>query len=294
MSRFLAILSAIVFLFTVNASAVTFREVPCADLPGLTAKSGAVPKITAGPYLVDMGSNAVTVMWQTDIPTVGKIVVSNGETTAEYTTTKPSRLDSLRIKDLSPDSRYFYRLSVGSKSIASDAFRTFPVNPRPVSFAVYGDTRSNPDRHARVIKAMAAEKNLDFVLHTGDLVSDGSKLENWIPGYFTPTHSLIGRVPFYTVEGNHDGDTFYYQYRGMGNVPWYSFDELNIHVIALDSTQSFDVGSAQYKWLISDLEKHKNAKWKFIVLHSPVYTSGPHGADSSLPHGERSCHAPPR
>lgn len=261
---------------------MSFVEIPCVDLPGSAAKSEAIPKLTAGPYIVKMGTDSVTIMWQTDIPAVARIVVHNTRSTGEYMMSKPARLDSLKIAGLSPDTHYTYRIWVCnsrrlSKGVATDSFQTFPAKPRPVTFAVYGDTRSNPDRHARVVNAMAGEKSLDFVLHSGDLVGDGRKLDLWVPGYFTPARGLIGRVPFYSVQGNHDGETFYRQL--FGDLPrYYSFDVLGIHVIGLDSIDSFDVGSKQYDWLVSDLTKHKDARWKFVFVHAPVYTSGPHGA----------------
>jgi len=280
---FVAVLAA---LLSGQAFAISFAEVPCADLPGVVA-AGATPKLIAGPYLVRMATDSVTVMWQSDVPSVARLLVRSGKSAGEYATTKAARLNAVRIRGLSGGTRYTYRLWVSGSGMpagsqAADSFETFPTKPRPVSFIAYGDTRSNPDRHARVVAAMAGEKSIAFVLHTGDLVGNGRKLDQWIPGYFTPAHAMIGRAPFYPVLGNHDGSTYYFQLLGIPtSEKWYSFDVDGIHVTALDSMESFDVGSDQYKWLISDLEKHKNAKWKFVVLHSPVYTSGPHGAQDA-------------
>jgi len=153
------------------------------------------------------------------------------------------------------------------------------VKNRLVNFAIYGDSRSSPERHGSVIGAMSRESNLDFVINSGDLVRDGTKIDRWVPEYFQPIEGMSGRIPFYAIRGNHDKDTFFYQLLGLPKSPkWRSFSVLGIHMICLDSQESFDVGSDQYKWLISDLVTHKAAKWKFILLHSPVYSSGPHGA----------------
>lgn len=280
--RLFVVAAVLAALLSCQAFAISFAEVPCADLPAAEA-AGGVPKLIAGPYLVKMATDGVTVMWQTDAPSVARLVVNGPKSAGEYTTRKAARLNAVRIKGLSGDTRYAYRLWVsGSGTPVADSFETFPTKPGPVTFLAYGDTRSNPDRHASVINAMAREKGVAFVLHTGDLVGDGRKLEQWIPGYFTPARGMIGRVPFYPVQGNHDGSTYYFQLLGIpASEKWYSFDVDGIHVTALDSMESFDVGSDQYKWLISDLEKHKGAKWKFVFLHSPVYTSGPHGAQDA-------------
>lgn len=283
--RAFTVVAVLAVLLAGQTFAISFTEVPCVDLPGTAAVT--TPKLAARPYLVKMASDSVTIMWQSDVAAVARLIVQSPKSTGEYRTTEPARLNAVRVKGLSPGTRYAYRLWVGpsrtlAASQATDSFVTFPTRLKPVSFIAYGDTRSNPDRHASVIAAMAGEKSIAFVLHTGDLVGDGRKLDQWIPGYFDPAHTMIGRVPFYPVLGNHDGSTYYFQLLGIPtSEKWYSFNVLGIHVTALDSLESFDVGSDQYKWLISDLEKHKSAKWKFVVLHSPVYTSGPHGAEDA-------------
>jgi predicted phosphodiesterase len=283
--RAFAVAAILAVLLAGQGSAISFTEVPCLDLPGIA--SGATAKLAAGPYLVKMASDSVTIMWQSDVPAVARLIVQSGKSTGEYKTTKPARLNAVRVKGLTPGTRYAYRLWVGASrtlaaSQATDTFVTFPTKPGPVSFCAYGDTRSDPDRHARVVAAMAGEKNLAFVLHTGDVVSNGRKLDAWIPGYFAPCHTIIGRVPFYPVRGNHDGSSYYFQLLGFApGEKWYSFDVLGVHVTALDSGEDFDIGSDQYKWLVSDLEKHKSAKWKIVMLHSPVYSSGPHGAEDA-------------
>lgn len=283
--RAFAVVAILAALLAGQVVAMSFTEVRCLDLPAVATSE--TPKLAAGPYLVKMASDSVTIMWQSDSAAVGRLIVQSGRNTAEYKTTKPARLNAVRVVGLSPGTRYAYRLWVGTSrtlaaSQATDSFETFPTKPKPVSFVAYGDTRSNPDRHTRVVAAMAREKNIAFVLHTGDLVGDGRKLAAWTPGYFVPARSMIGKVPFYPVRGNHDGSSFYYQLMGISSdEQWYSFDVLGVHVSALDSAESLDIGSDQYRWLINDLEKHKSSKWKVVMLHSPVYTSGPHGAQDA-------------
>lgn len=126
---------------------------------------------------------------------------------------------------------------------------------------------------------MAAEPDIEFVMHTGDLVSDGRKKELWPKEFFTPAKLLTRNVPFYPVLGNHEFNSVnYYNYFSLPGIErFYSFDLPDIHIIALDSNISFDMESPQYRWLMGDLTKNKDVKWKFIIMHHPTYSSGPHG-----------------
>jgi len=274
-------------VFACSGYAISFNEIHNSDLPTAAAQPNALPRMIAGPYLLKMTDNSVTLMWQTDTLSCGRIVIRGDGKTAEFRTITPSRLGEIVIKNLRPDTRYNYRLWVNNSrgmtgGEATASFETFPNKPERISFAIYGDTRSNPDRHRQVIDAIAREKNIRFVVHTGDLVGDGRKIDLWPVGFFAPTARLISSVPFFPVWGNHDFDTFFPQMFDLPkNRMWYSFNVADIHIIVLDSSKNFGIGSEQYNWLISDLKKNKAAKWKFVILHAPVYTSGPHGAEDA-------------
>ena len=120
------------------------------------------------------------------------------------------------MRGLTPRTDHSYIVSVSSPSGAIQGegsgpgygFRTFPVGPRRITFIVYGDSRTNADRHRKVIQAIQREKDIDFVLHTGDLVTDGTDASEWVPQFFQPAGGLMRRVPFYTELGNHRGRLF--------------------------------------------------------------------------------------
>jgi len=122
---------------------------------------------------------------------------------------------------------------------------------------------------------------VDFVLSSGDLVVDGRLRDNWIAEFFRPAQRLLNHIPVFVAIGNHERESVLFsQYlRTPGGRNWFSFDLCNIHMIALDSQLSYRPGSEQYAWLIKDLDDHKEAKWKFLILHHPPYSSGNHGSD---------------
>jgi len=242
----------------------------------------SAPMLTVGPFVQNLTSNSVTIMWEASTASFGEVKLTVGETEIRRRTECASRQGKLTLEGLKADTVYGYSVTLSSspETTRRGAFRTFPANPRPTRFIVYGDTRTYPKRHRSVIDTMRAERAVDFVLHTGDLVTDGRKSDLWLREFFTPAREMMRNVPFYTVLGNHEHDSpnYFHRLSLPGNERWYSFDVADVHVVALDSNHSFDMGTDQYKWLLGDLAKHANARWKFIFMHHPTYTSGPHGA----------------
>ncbi len=278
-------LAALILILAATACGeATLTEAVGPDLPG---DEGGSARLVAGPYVQNVSTSAATIMWQTDCPATAVLSVSEGGPSATIRTTVPRRLGEVRIGKLFPDTLYTYSVRIGDAPAVEGSFRTFPLAPRPAKFAVYGDTRTHPERHRRVIDAMAKEAGVEFVLLTGDLVSDGRKLETWIPEFLGPAEKMMRSVPFFVAIGNHERDSpNYYTYLALpGNERYYSFDFGDIHVIALDSNIGFDVGSDQYEWLIRDLEWRRDARWKLIFMHHPTYTSGNHGGvtESGVP-----------
>ena len=274
---FLALMS--LFIAGAVQAQLVFSEPSGADLPG---SENAAPRLVAGPYVQNVSASSATIMWQSDGPSTAELVVRDGGCRESYRTSRQRRLGEVHIGKLLPDTEYSYTLTVAGKR-AEGRFRTFPVADRPIAFVVYGDTRTNPAHHREVTNAIARDLGIEFVLHTGDLVSDARNLEHWIPQFFEPAARLIRSVPVFAVLGNHERNSpNYFTYLSLpGNERWYSFDAGEVHVIALDSNLSFDPGSEQYKWFVSDLTRHKSARWKFVFMHHPTYSSGPHGACSA-------------
>lgn len=101
---------------------------------------------------------------------------------------------------------------------------------------------------------------------------------------------LISQVPMMVIEGNHEiepqaaGVTFQ-SYLTRFAVPseesgsnsnfYYSFDAGGIHIIMLGAYVDYDRMSAQYAWLVKDLEKvNRNlTPWLVAAWHPPWYNS---------------------
>jgi len=243
------------------------------------------------PYVQRPGSDTMTVLWQADKPSRAHVRITGGGQSQTFRTRSSRRLGSVTISGLKPSTDYAYQVALldsagrTCEQISGDSwrFRTFPDKRGPVTFVACGDSRSRPELFAQVCEAIAREKAVTHVLHTGDIVADGNNLAQWLPQYFKPASVLIRSVPLLASLGNHEGDSpYYYDYSALRhNERHYSYDVADAHFVVLDSNEDFAEGSPQYEWLVADLEEHRSARWKFVNLHHPVFTSGSHGSVDS-------------
>ena len=155
--------------------------------------------------------------------------------------------------------------------------------------------------------ALMTSQDLDFVIHTGDVVyeTDGTDpLNSYLLKFFEPFSSLLHSAPVYTVLGNHDYDAVlswqgapFYDYAfppfsdpGF-NYPksrranqYYAFAYRDIQFLMLDSQVFFGVeGRAdQDGWL---KERLMDPRYRFTipVFHVAPYSSSVVHPDDSLP-----------
>ena len=146
--------------------------------------------------------------------------------------------------------------------------------------AVYGDTRKGHEVHRRLAERILAFKP-SLVFHTGDMVGKGSSAKDW--AYFNEISSgLRASAEFFPVHGNHeDHAPLYYQNFGIDPEKiWYSVDRLGIHFIVLDSESPLWEDTYQRGWLDQDIAA-TDARFIVVLLHRPVYATGPHGANDT-------------
>jgi len=252
------------------------------------SSAAAPPQIIKGPYLQNVGKTHITVLWETNMPMTGK--VHYGQiTTAENSVShnQPIKVHEITIDGLHPQTAYRYQIQSGSL-IASSTFKTAPAQNAPFTFVVYGDSRSYPKIHRQIVEGML-DASPDLIIHTGDLVANGKKYQQWGEQSFTPLTGVIDHIPIFPSLGNHDknGDYYYAFFSLPDNgtkkfrEAWYSFDYGDAHFVALDSNREYKPDSIQTKWLEKDLAASR-ATWKFVFFHHPLYSSGEH--KSSLKH----------
>ena len=240
-------------------------------------------EITVGPYLLDATTESVVIMWHTDEPATGCVEFGR-DSVREHTWRAVGKTFVHRVvlPGLRPDTRYHYRVRSAGATSPAYQFETAPKTPLPFTFAVYGDSRSFPDRHGAVIRAMRGSQPR-FVIHTGDLVGSGTKPELWKPEFFDPAHDLMVRVPFFIAIGNHEdnADLFYQFFNRPKDRAWWSFNYGNCHFVILNSCRERSLDGPQVRWLRQDLAANK-ATWTFAAFHHPPVSSASHKSDVEL------------
>jgi acid phosphatase type 7 len=223
----------------------------------------AQDKLIGGPFVVNVTPRSATVAWVIDTSATSVPVL---------------RSQHITLSNLAPGSRYSY--DVTHTDEGKGQFRTPPVGAASFQFIVYGDTRSRHELHKKVAAAMVRAQP-DFVLHTGDLVADGSDTAQW-PVFFSIEHELLKRTAFYPALGNHErNNRQYYDFFDVTK-PYYSFDWGSAHFTVLDS----DIGNAgssgaereafwaeQLRWLEDDLTRSQKADLRFVMMHHPPFTA---------------------
>ena len=255
------------------------------------------------PYLQNATPTSMTILWETDSDSPSRLEwgqqqflteVTLGSSIANYGN---SRIHTVELTDLTPNTRYYYRVVAGNYESYSDIhdFITPPEPSSEASFRIIAMSdmqrdNSNPDKFDEVIHDgvidyifeeysddIAAE--LAMVLVTGDLVVTGSSYYQWQDHFFEPSQDLFSHVPLYPVFGNHEQNTDYYiKYFHLpdNGTPgyeehWYYTDYSNLRVIGLDSNGGYQV-QAQLDWLevvLQDACSNDNIDFVFAHLHHP-------------------------
>jgi 3',5'-cyclic AMP phosphodiesterase CpdA len=153
------------------------------------------------------------------------------------------------------------------------------INKTNFSFDAVGDWACNPNTVNTVNNII--NKNPEFILGLGDY-SYQQDANCWF-NIVKPIDKIM-KISL----GNHEIDSFskleqFINHYGLSK-PFYSFDFLNVHFIALSTEFSVEsdmgkdglVGSSQYKFLVNDLSNaasNPNVHWIIVYFHKPMYAS---------------------
>ena len=182
---------------------------------------------------------------------------------------------AIQIAGLEPATTYHYLVSGCGIPDIDRTFTTFPVTGS-CTFIVYGDTReqaplyNQTERHKLVADRIAQEKDIMFVVNSGDLVSDSTDAAEW-SRFFDATEKVRSVTTYIAVPGNHDADrSLFRQLFGTDNTTF--FDCGNTRIALLDSTDMSSMTlEDQAAWLESALRSYEGAK--VVIMHYPAYSS---------------------
>jgi len=240
----------------------------------LAVASGfAGPKVVGGPIVVNVTQRAATVVW----------IVQSDEATLHPPTGAAKVSPSLHTEKttftgLQANTKYTFE---AGPDHAAGSFKTPPAPGEPFRFVAYGDTRTRPDVHRKVMEQLVKHGIPDFVTFTGDSVADGADSALW-PLFFDIERELLRQAAFFPALGNHERHHSNWNEYLQQAKPYYSFNWGNAHFSVLDS----DLGNVspsksardaywaeQCRWLEDDLAANQKADFRFVVAHHPPYTA---------------------
>jgi len=253
----------------------------------------ALAKITKGPFLLRVYQNRAAVMWETNTQGAGKLLYStNIKEKPNHVVTEPQRvrykirhglsnilkkpvfIHKTWLENLQPGRPYFYRIIDYEGESDFYSFRTVPADTNEVTFVVYGDSRTHPKTHRKIVEQIA-KKNVDFIVHTGDLVTNGDDYDQWYPQFFEPLKGLSESVPVYIAKGNHEGKSGNFEKLLVpaGEKNNFAFDYGPLHYFCADNSAKNLDHKKLLKQIASDVQNSK-AQWKFISYHKPSLNLG--------------------
>jgi hypothetical protein len=239
------------------------------------------------------GANRIpdfAVMYYTKAPIVSELKYGTSIDNLNNTYKDPTatRYHALIMKDLLPETRYFYSIDDG-KTIYN--FTTFSSTNRTLRFGFssdphFGKKSSNRTATYGIFQQAIDPLNaLDAFFIGGDFADYGFVDSHWIEGleYISP---YTTQIPFKAIPGNHDslfgGIELFKDYFYNRNAPLATGTQLyqhitinDIHLFFLDV--EWDAGTfdkAQHDWFESELKKLDKNDIIIVFSHAFYYSSG--------------------
>jgi acid phosphatase type 7 len=193
----------------------------------------------------------------------------------------------VKLQNLLPNTRYFYKCVTGLQESAISSFTTAPVvgtEDGHLRIIFMGDTRTNTTDVTHLVTAIQAKllelygtewrQKVNLLCHVGDIVEWSGDPEDFIDEYFTPFSPLSSSIPFMIAVGNHEAesDNFYNfmeteDFAGTEGKKYYSFDLANSRFIFLNSNTK---GNTQLGWLntkLSETVSEQDIDYVFGIMH---------------------------
>ena len=214
------------------------------------------------------------------------------------------------VEDLEHGAKYFFRTGnnetgfsdVGSFTVEADSDQINSLRFVHLTDC-QEDKEVNYHKWANVLKnAMKVQPESKFVAFTGDLTNDSHQtlnMEQWIWGLDAPKDSLLNTV-IEPSSGNHD--KYPYSFTDRFDINWADYDDggtsdqltggcysytygddiVFINLNTNEADGGMDAFQAQYDWFVSELEAHKNYKWKIVQVHKGLMSTGNHTNDGEV------------
>lgn len=264
-------------------------------IPGASALAANAEEknhFVAGPYLQNIGSDEVTVMWITHKNCFSWVEYGAGGYTSKrefgYNNgliEANNRINKITLTDLKPGTEHKYRIVSteilgykGSKvefgetiTSAMFSFKTPAVNEEEVKFVIFNDIHDRPQIIPQLLYRHGYTGNVrdyDFVVFNGDCFDWVTEEQQLVDHLIKPSTDIFaGEFPFILTQGNHEcRGSFsrhipeYFAY--PDNKFYYAFSRGPIRFVILDSGEDKTDDSVEYGGLSAfDRYREIQAKW---------------------------------
>lgn len=256
--------------------------------------------ITHGPWISDMDSTSITIMWITDKPGLSWVELAADDGLHFYSQSHAKKYDTLngrrvvtdtihrvRIDGLTPDTRYRYRIFTKEllKWTWSDyttygdvaasvvyhkdpfTFRTDPVGCQEQTFVVFNDIHQRADYLKQLCTGIDFNQ-VDFVVLNGDMSNMIDSPDNILKAYLDTCVSIFASsVPIYLNRGNHETRGKHadhlYRYFSTPTAKYYQLKTIGgVDFLFLDSGEDKPDTDIEYGD-IADFDQYRieEAKW---------------------------------
>jgi len=267
-------------------------------------------EIVKGPYTEDVEQKSAIVKFVATETTPAWLEYGPmGKCNQLMAISAPSRMHRFVLHGLTANTQFCYKAYVtnnagdGVQEGLEGTFKTlFTPERKIVNFLVVGNTSAPDEVDTSELKNTMARNMLgyesDFLVHTGNISSSGLAQDE-TRQFFEPYQKLLKNMPLVVAIGSDEygpdaktaaGKGFLAaHYKANHTMPWsagtpnyYYFDTANARIIVIDTNNLYgalqapkiDKKSSQYEWLKNALAKAGADKWKIVIMHHPVYSSG--------------------
>jgi predicted phosphodiesterase len=251
--------------------------------------------------MTDKAADTAALLWQPPGPSTACIeywrVGAEKSEGSPATCMPKGEVQRMVLSGLRPDTPYAYRVysieeetddEGASKEKASGKdkgkvyeFRTGSGLGEARTFAVMGDSHGNQEvLHELLTQTIEETPSLDFLLHVGDAVDDGSVAGSWHTDFIDPARKFLAAVPVQVAMGNHEKGVLppfqLASVDGADRPAVDSFASGNVFVVLVNTNQDFSPVSQQYQQLEQRLSspEARAAVWRFVAFHHPPFAAG--------------------
>lgn len=238
--------------------------------------------VIRGPYLQKGNQNSITVRWRTNVPSKSRVLA--GTATGGFIYGKHGSAlvtdHELTLDQLTPDTKYFYKIGTDTSIIQGDSMNFFTTAPtdtttRKLTFALFGDCgRNDLNYQTNALKSYQnfikskGMKASDLLILNGDNAYNSGTDAEFTSGFFNAySGSILKNHTMFSAPGNHDYNNGSLTAQQLHNVPYftiftapkngecggvpsgtaayYSHDYGNVHFLSLDSYGMEDYGTTR-------------------------------------------------